>query len=123
MANALNWFEIPVLDFERAKKFYEKILGQPMQTFEAMGMKSAFFPADLQSGHIGGCIIQGQGYEPSGKGSLIFLNGGTDLSSQLDRVEAAGGAVVLPKTSMGMNGFSARFTDTEGNLVGLHSMA
>ena len=122
MKNAINWFEIPVKDFTRAKTFYETIIGAAMQPMEAMGMKSAFFPADMQTGGIGGCIIEGNGYEPSAKGSLIYLNGGEDLSVILSKVEAAGGKIVLPKTAIGPNGFMAHFTDTEGNKVGLHSM-
>ena len=120
MKNALNWFEIPVTDFDRAKSFYEKILGSEMQTMEMDGMKSAFFQADLENG-IGGCIIKGDGYEPSVKGSLIYLNGGEDLSVPLSKIEDAGGKIVLPKTSIGEHGFMAYFNDTEGNKVGLHS--
>jgi predicted enzyme related to lactoylglutathione lyase len=121
MTNAINWFEIPVTDFDRAKKFYETILGAELHLMEAMGMKSAFFPAELQTGGIGGCIIQGEGYVPSDKGSLIYLNGGDDLSVPLSKVEAAGGKVVMPKTSIGPNGFMAYFIDTEGNKVAFHS--
>jgi uncharacterized protein len=120
MKNAINWFEIPVKNFDSAKKFYETILGAAMQQMEAMGMKSAFFPADLQNG-IGGCIIEGEGYEPSAKGALVYLNGGEDLSVPLSKVEAAGGKIILPKTAIGPNGFMAHFTDTEGNKVGFHS--
>ncbi|GAA5221170.1 VOC family protein [Membranihabitans marinus] len=120
MKNAVNWFEIPVKDFDKAKEFYETILGKEMQVMEMAGMKSAFFAADLQNG-IGGCIVQSQGYEPSMKGSLIYLNGGEDLSGPLSKVEAAGGEVLLPKTSIGANGFMAHFKDCEGNKVGLHS--
>ena len=121
MKNAINWFEIPVRDFDRAKSFYETILGSQMQLMEMDGMKSALFPADMENG-IGGCIIQGDGYEPSVKGSLIYLNGGEDLSVPLSKIEAAGGKIILPKTSIGENGFMAYFNDTEGNKVGLHSM-
>ena len=121
MKNAINWFEIPVKDFNKAKAFYETILGAKLQVMEAMGMKSAFFPADLQNG-IGGCLREGQGYEPSTKGSLVYLNGGDDLSIPLSKVEAAGGKILLPKTAIGPNGFLAHFTDTEGNKVALHSM-
>ena len=119
--NAVNWFEIPVKNLDRAKKFYETILGATMQSMEAMGMKSVFFPADLQNG-IGGCIIKGKGYEPSNKGTVVYLNGGDDLSKALSKVEKAGGKVLLPKTSIGQNGFMAQFLDTEGNKVALHSM-
>ena len=122
MNNAINWFEIAVTDFDRAKKFYETILGADLHVMEAMGMKSAFFPADLQNGGIGGCIMKGNGYEPSLIGSLIYLNGGDDLSVALSKVEAAGGKILLPKTAIGPNGFMAHFLDIEGNKVGLHSM-
>ena len=121
MKNAINWFEIPVNNFNKAKSFYETILGAEMQVMEMPGMKSAFFPADLQNG-IGGCIMKGQGYEPSNKGSIIYLNGGDDLSVPLSKVEKAGGKIVMPKTAIGQNGFMAHFEDTEGNRVALHSM-
>ena len=121
MKNAINWFEIPVTNLERAKKFYETILGSEMQVMEVMGMKSAFFAADLQNG-IGGCIIEGKGYEPTNKGSMIYLNGGEDLSGPLEKVEASGGKILLPKTAIGHNGFMAHFEDTEGNKVAFHSM-
>lgn len=121
MAHAINWFEIPVKNFNRAKTFYETILGATMQPMEAMGMKSAFFPADLRGGNIGGCIITGPGYEPANKGSLVYLNGGNDLSVVLSKVEQAGGKIILPKTGIGPNGFMAHFEDSEGNKVGLHS--
>lgn len=122
MKNAINWFEIPVRNFERAKKFYETVMGEDLPVMEAMGMKSAFFHAELESGGIGGCIIEGPGYEPSTQGSLVYLNGGADLSVSLSKVEAAGGKILLPKTGIGPHGFMAHFTDTEGNKIGLHSM-
>lgn len=121
MKNAVNWFEIPVKNLDRAKAFYETVLGAKMQPTEAMGMKSAFFPADMEHG-IGGSIVESKEYQPSDKGTLVYLNGGDDLSIPLARVEKAGGKVILPKTSIGPNGFMAQFTDTEGNKVAFHSM-
>ena len=122
MNNAINWFEIPVKNLDELRLFYETILDTKMHLMEAMGMRSAFFDADLQGGGIGGCIIQGEGYVPSSQGSLIYLNGGDDLSIPLSKVEAAGGKILLPKTAIGPHGFMAHFTDPEGNKVGLHSM-
>ncbi len=121
MAHSINWFEIPVKNFDRAKAFYENVLGTEMDEFETMKMKSAFFPADMQNGDVSGCLIQGEGYEPSTSGSLVYLNGGEDLSIPLSKVENAGGKVLLPKTSIGAHGFMAYFADTEGNKIGLHS--
>ncbi|MGD9563823.1 MAG: VOC family protein [Pyrinomonadaceae bacterium] len=122
MKNAINWFEIPVKNLDESRLFYETILDTKMHLMEAMGMRSAFFDADLQGGGIGGCIIQGDGCVPSSQGSLIYLNGGDDLSIPLSKVEAAGGKILLPKTAIGPHGFMAHFTDPGGNKVGLHSM-
>jgi uncharacterized protein len=122
MPNAINWFEIPAKDLARAVKFYQAILGKKMPVMEAMGMKTAFFPADMENGSVGGCLIAGKGYKPAVSGSLVYLNGGKNLSTILAKVEKAGGKVVLAKTSIGHNGFMAHFKDSEGNKIGLHSM-
>ena len=61
MNHAINWFEIPVTDFTRAKKFYETILNADMQFMEAMGMKSAFFPADLKVAPLAAVSSKGMG--------------------------------------------------------------
>jgi predicted enzyme related to lactoylglutathione lyase len=118
--NAINWFEIPVTNFERARSFYSKILAGEIKVFESPGVKMGFLPAD--QGAVTGSIIFGENYVPSDKGTLLYLNGGGDLSSILDRVEGAGGKIVLSKTPAGEYGFVAKFKDTEGNLVALHNM-
>ena len=122
MKNSINWFEIPVQDFERAKKFYENLFDAKMETqnMEDMGMKMAFFPADWENG-IGGGIVHAEGYEPSENGSLVYLNGGNDLSVPLSRIKNSGAKILMDKTSLGPNGFMAQFIDSEGNRVALHS--
>ncbi len=56
-------------------------------------------------------------------GFVLYLNGGSDLSTVLSKVEEAGGKVVMPKTDLGGEiGHIAKFIDTEGNCVGSHSM-
>ncbi len=122
MKNALNWFEIPAVDFERAKKFYETVLGSEMMEMPFPDGRYGMLPADMENG-VGGAIVQGEGFTPSQTGTLVYLNGGQDLSEPLSRVEAAGGKITLPKTGIGGNGFMAHFIDTEGNKVALHSMA
>lgn len=121
MKNAINWFEIPAKDFERAKTFYETILGGAIQVMPHPAMKYGMLPADMENG-VGGGLVEGPGYEPSDKGPLIYLNGGDDLEVPLAKVEKAGGKILLPKTSLGPNGFMAHITDTEGNKIALHSM-
>jgi uncharacterized protein len=121
MINSINWFEIPVKDFDRAKTFYEAVYGTSVQEMPHPEYRYGMLPCDMQQG-VGGGIVQGEGFEPSDKGALLYLNGGDDLSVPLSRVEAAGGKIVLPKTSIGPNGFMAHFIDTEGNKIALHSM-
>lgn len=119
--NAINWFEIPVTDFERAKKFYATLFDAEITEMPFPEGKYGILPADMQKG-IGGGIVQGEGFIPSDKGTIVYLNGGEDLNIPLSRVESAGGKILIPKMSIGENGFMAHFIDTEGNRVALHSM-
>lgn len=123
MSNVINWFEIPAKDFDRACNFYSKVLNGSIHKMDTPdgGMKMGFLPG-MEKGEVGGAVVAGEGYEPTDKGSVVYLNGGEDLSEPLARVEEAGGKVVMPKTGIGENGFIAHFLDTEGNRVALHSM-
>jgi uncharacterized protein len=121
--NAINWFEIPVKDIARAKKFYENIFEIKMEDMEMPGMKYAMFPFSPMSGKVSGGLAQSQMHTPGMTGSIIYLNANPDLQNVLSRIEKAGGKVTMPKTSIGQNGFMAFFTDTEGNNMALHSMS
>eukprot|EP01030_Chromulinospumella_sphaerica_P010331 gene10331-10137_t len=68
-----------------------------MEEMEMMGMKMAFFPYDAAAGKVGGGLAQGDMYKPNADGSKIYLNGNPDLNNALNKVEAAGGKVVMPK--------------------------
>jgi uncharacterized protein len=122
--NALNWFEIPVSDIDRAMKFYGTVFNTQLQKRDMETSVMAFLP---DHGGVGGAIVQvhdkAWGYAPSHSGTVVYLNGGEDLSTTLSRVEGAGGKVITPKTEIGNDfGCFAFFEDTEGNRVGLHSM-
>lgn len=122
MANVINWFEIPAKNFDRACAFYRNVLGGDLQIMDMPGGgKMGLLPGSQQD-NVGGAVVQAEGYEPSSKGSIVYLNGGADLSSYLGRVEKAGGKITIPKMPIGPNGFIAHFTDTEGNRVAFHSM-
>jgi uncharacterized protein len=121
MKNSINWFEIPVLDFERAVKFYSEIFNYNMPVTEMMGYNMAFF--EVESGGVGGALVFGDGYFPSHKGTLVYLNAQPDLMVALNKVEMAGGKILVPKTLINEQlGYFAFITDTEGNKVALHSM-
>ncbi len=119
--NALNWFEIPVLEIDRAKKFYETIFDIEMFPMDMPGMQMIVFPS--MAPHSGGALMKSEYHIPSTTGSLIYLNGNPDLQTVLDKIEAAGGKIAMPKTQISPEiGFMATFIDTEGNCVALHSL-
>ncbi len=124
--SALHWFEIAVIDINRAKVFYETVLDIEIPLVdltEQMGSILGMIPDG--GSPPGGALVQNSqhGYTPSQEGTLIYLSvGDIDLQIAVDKVEGAGGQITLPKTSLGENGFCAWIIDPEGNRVGLHSM-
>ncbi len=81
----------------------------------------AMFPFDMEKG-VGGAITKMKDIAPGVGGTIIYLNVEGDLDGVLERIPPAGGSVVKPKFSIGEHGFIALLKDTEGNLVGLHSL-
>jgi len=125
MDNAISWFEIPATDIDRAQKFYEAIFQIQMQPMDFQQTKMRMFPIDDPMKGIGGTLIDSGGFhKPSAtEGPLIYLNGNPDVQITLDRVEAAGGKIVVPKTEISPEyGYMAVFIDTEGNRIALHSV-
>lgn len=122
MTNSINWVEIPVLNFDRAKKFYSRIYEYEMYEETIAGCRMGFLPMDRESQGVGGAIIQGHGYVPSSLGARVYLNGGQNLLNVLNRVEGAGGEIIVNKTKISDEiGYFAVFEDPEGNHVALHS--
>ena len=119
--NPVNWFEIPVQDLNRAKAFYEHVLGVSLEVTNMEGSEMAWFPMTPGAAGAGGTLIKSEGYEPSHAGSLVYF-GVADIEASLKRANEKGGRTLLPKLNIGEHGFVAHFQDTEGNRVALHSM-
>ena len=115
----VSWFEIPAHNFEQALDFYNHIYGIQMETTSSNAHRMAFFPAN---GGIGGAVVYGPGSKPNDSGPLVYLNGGDDLNDILNKVEEAGGRVVMTKTLINKEGgYFAIFIDSEGNKLAIHS--
>jgi len=123
--NAISWFEIPTTDLERAQKFYETIFTTSLIPLDLQNLRMRMFPIENQMSGIGGALCHNKDfYKPSSTdGPLIYLNGNPDVQSVLDKVEAAGGKVLVPKTQISPEyGYMAVIIDTEGNRIALHSV-
>ena len=121
--NSLNWFEIPTEDILRAKKFYETIFVIEMFDMgEMMGMKMVGFPSEPMNGKASGCLAQSPMHKPSKDGCIIYLNANPSINEVANRIEAAGGKIVMPVTQISPEiGFIAMFIDTEGNKMAIHA--
>ncbi len=121
MKNSVNWFEIPVTDFSRAKKFYETILSAKLEEQQFGPLKMGFFPYE-GTGVASGAIVQGEGYAPCDKGTLVYLNADRILDDVLSKIDSSGGKTIQGKTLVTEDiGHIAVFMDTEGNKVALHA--
>ena len=122
MKNAVVWSEIAVSDLKRATTFYEKLLDGKLKPETFGPYQIALFPhAD---GGVGGCLMKGDGYEPSEKGTVTYLAAEPGIDAALKRASAAGAKVLMPKMALpGDTGFIAHVSDSEGNRIGLHAMS
>ncbi len=125
MNNAISWFEIGTTDLERATKFYESIFNVKLAPLDMPNIKMRMFPLDDMMTGVGGALVDSGGFhKPSATdGPLIYLNGNPDVQHVLDKVEAAGGKIMVPKTEISPEyGYMAVIMDTEGNRIALHSV-
>jgi len=119
--NPVNWFEIPVKDIVRARKFYEKVLDLRLTPYDMEPFTMAFFPMTQNAAGATGSLIMGESYVPSHAGTVVYFSVDS-IEEALRRINANGGRTLLPKKSIGEYGFIAHFEDSEGNRLALHSM-
>lgn len=121
MKNTVVWSEIAVTDLKRATAFYEKLLDGKLKHETFGPFRIALFPAG--EGAVGGCLVHGEGYEPSAKGTVTYLAATPDIDAALERARSLGARVLMPKTALpGEQGYIAHVADCEGNRIGLHAM-
>ena len=113
-----TWFEIPVTNMDRAKKFYDAIFETEISVMDFGPLKMGIFPHSS----VGCALCLGEWYKPSADGTLVYMDANPNLQIVQDRIEAAGGKVMMPKKQISPDhGYMAIFTDTEGNRLALHS--
>jgi predicted enzyme related to lactoylglutathione lyase len=119
--NPVGWFEIYVQDLERAKKFYETVFQLKLQKLNSPGMEMWAFPMEMERWGAGGSLVRMDGYASGGNSTLVYFSC-ADCAQEESRVTGAGGRIQRGKMSIGEYGFISLVFDTEGNMIGLHSM-
>ncbi len=118
-----NWFELPVNDMDRAKKFYSEIFNIQMADNMEMGNSiMSFFPFETDQDGATGTLIKQESYVPSYEGTMVYFSV-DEINDVLPRITQSGGKVLNEKMSIGEHGFVAHFEDCEGNRVALHQKA
>ena len=117
--NQVVWIDIPVVDLDRAVKWYSAVLGCEVQPVDiGDGCRIGVLPSDKG---VGGCLVVEKGMQPSQSGPLVYLNCNGRLDEAIAQVEPSGGRVLKPKRSIAPHGWSATVLDSEGNRFALHS--
>ena len=123
--NPVGWFEIYVNDMRRAKTFYEAVFGTQFSKLEGPGqppsMEMQAFPMHQNAMGITGALVKMPGLDAGGHNVIVYFMC-ADCAVGAARAAKAGGSLVKEKMSIGQYGFIALVTDTEGNMIGLHSM-
>lgn len=119
MNKIFSWVEIPVLDIERAAKFYGQLLQREVTITDMPPRRMATLY--FEPNEVGGSLLQAPDVAPSNQGVQVYLNAGrgAELEKMVERVRALGAEIVLPITPMGEDGRFASFKDTEGNILSL----
>ncbi|PJG44275.1 lactoylglutathione lyase [Acinetobacter tandoii] len=125
MKNPVGWFEIYVNDITRAKQFYEAVfniqLSELTPPSEGNSLQMWAFPSDMQVYGASGALVQMSGVAAGGNSTLIYFSC-EDCADEAARIGEAGGKIHESKTSIGEYGFIVLAFDTEGNMIGLHSL-
>src|SRR5690606_24595356 len=103
--NIITWFEIPVTDIDRAQKFYETILDIKMVKRADGEDEAVFFPFNpnviqATSGRVTGVLSKTERNNPSSNGTIVYINASPNIQIALDKVEQAGGKVIMPRTQI-----------------------
>ncbi len=121
--NPVVWFEIYVQDMVRAKRFYESVLGLTLTQLESpiSGMEIWSFPMQEDAPGATGALVRMEGKPSGGNGTLVYFSC-VDCGVEAGKAAASGGRIFREKFPIGQYGFIALVFDTEGNMIGLHSM-
>ena len=119
--NNVGWFEIYVDDMERAREFYEAVIGVKLDKLDSPGVEMWAFPMDMDAPGSAGSLIHMPGFPAGGNSTLVYFSC-DDCAVEESRVVPAGGRIHKEKFSIGQYGFISLAYDTEGNMIGLHSL-
>ncbi|MCJ8152634.1 VOC family protein [Chryseobacterium sp. SSA4.19] len=117
--NPVAYFEVPVIDMQRAVRFYQALFDFRFEKEELDGYDMAFFPFYSTEPGITGALVKGDVYRPSKNGVILYFN--TDhIDNTLNKAILLNAKILYPKTINEEYGFIiAEIEDCEGNRIAL----
>ncbi|MGA0266150.1 MAG: VOC family protein [Lysobacterales bacterium] len=119
--NSVGWFEIYVADMTRARQFYQSVFSVELERLNSGDIEMWAFPAHMDRYGAGGALVRIDGVEPGGNGTIVYFSC-EDCAIECARAAASGGIVIKQKFPIGEYGHVALVHDSEGNIIGLHSV-
>ncbi len=119
--NPVVWFEIYVQDIARARAFYESVFQAKLERLPGSELEMWSFPMKQDGAGAGGALVKMPGFSSGGNNTLVYF-ACDDCAAEESRVVSSGGRIERPKMSIGQYGFISLIIDTEGNMIGLHSL-
>jgi predicted enzyme related to lactoylglutathione lyase len=116
--NAFVWMDIPVVDLDRARRFYKGVMG--IDSHAEKYNDFSFAVLEHHDGN-GGCLIPGDASKITDAGPLVYLNTNGRIRDAVAQTKALGGRVLQDVHSIGPHGCRAIILDSEGNRFALHS--
>ena len=110
MKHAINWFEIPAANFERAVTFYNTILDASLRKEIIAGVPNGILPYEQDDSHnaIGGAVIFDERIKPGMSGILPYLNCTGKLDAVLSRM-------AIQRLAVGIRGDEIHAAETKGD--------
>lgn len=121
ISNPVGWFEIYVDNMERARKFYESVFSVTLERLNSPEIEMWSFPMEMNKFGASGALVNMPGFSPA-RNSIIIYFSCENCAQEEEKIKASGGKIEKSKFSIGQYGYITLGYDTEGNMIGLHSM-
>lgn len=115
----LAYFEVPVDDLKRARKFYSELLGWEFMPTDVPDIPMEYWNITTGAAEKGTLNMGGMYQRQGPMGGILTYAKVDHIDKTLARAEKLGGKIINPKMTLNSVGIMATILDTEGNVIAL----